>query len=56
MVKEKLGPPEIAFICDRLACENCSPECKHTFDIQHAANFEKLDTGAPAYFEKENDE
>lgn len=24
------------YLCDRKRCETCSPECRHTFDIQHA--------------------
>ena len=31
---------EILFICDRQKCKKCSfPDCKHTRDINHAANF-----------------
>ena len=31
----------IVFLCDRRACEKCSfPQCKHTFNIKHAKNFE----------------
>lgn len=33
-------PPNVAYLCDRLACPDCSyPECKHTTDISHAVNF-----------------
>lgn len=31
---------KIFYLCDRRACEHCSPECKHTTDVRHAANFE----------------
>lgn len=30
----------IAYLCDRMACDNCHPEtCSHTTDIRHAKNF-----------------
>lgn len=29
----------ILYICDQKKCEVCNPECKHTSDITHAANF-----------------
>ena len=29
---------KVGYICDRQKCENCSNECKHTFDIKHAKN------------------
>lgn len=30
----------VAYECDRLACDNCHPEtCSHTTDIRHAKNF-----------------
>lgn len=31
---------KIFYLCDRRACEHCSPECKHTTDVRHAVNFE----------------
>ena len=40
----------VVFLCDRLACPNCSyPTCRHTFDPSHAVNFEKTrnDIGGP---------
>lgn len=44
----------VHYICDRRACEECTnPDCNHTSDIQHAANFEKI---GDAYFEKEKPE
>ena len=50
-------PPKIAYICDRLACEDCNPKCSHTLDISHAKNFEKVLDGqgefADQYMEKE---
>lgn len=30
---------KVFYLCDRRACEKCSPECRHTTDIRHAANF-----------------
>lgn len=30
----------VLYLCDRRACEHCSPECQHTTDISHAKNFE----------------
>lgn len=30
---------KVFYLCDRRACARCSPECKHTTDIRHAANF-----------------
>lgn len=32
--------PKIFYVCDRLACERCDPECIYTSDIRHAENFE----------------
>ena len=29
----------VFYLCDRRACEKCGPECSHTTDIRHAANF-----------------
>ena len=50
----KLGPPEIpevAYLCDHKACEECSsPMCLYTCDISHARNFERLEDGK--YMEK----
>lgn len=35
---------KIAYICDRHECEICdNPECRHTFNIEHAVNFKKFD-------------
>lgn len=46
--------PKVAYLCDRLACKECHyPECKHTFDISHAKNF---DLQVAAYFEREEDD
>lgn len=44
---------DVFYICDREKCENCFSECKHTTDITHALNFEKLFDGV--YMEKEED-
>lgn len=30
----------VLYLCDRRACEKCSPECHYTSDISHAKNFE----------------
>lgn len=38
--------PKIFYICDRKKCKRCNPECKHTSDIIHAANFKSLDIEA----------
>lgn len=50
---------KIFYICDKKKCEVCYPECKHTSDITHAANFKPapilVDGQArlsDAYFEK----
>ena len=55
--KGKLGPPdipEVLYLCDRLACDNCGwPLCKHTTNIEHAVNFERVSLDVDAYFEKE---
>ena len=39
----------VLYLCDRKACDKCSPECQHTQDIDNAKNYQKaeLDT----YFE-----
>lgn len=35
--------PVILFECDRNACDICrNPECHHTFNIEHAVNFEHI--------------
>ena len=31
---------QVLYICDRMKCEHCSNECRHTTDIKHAKNFE----------------
>lgn len=31
---------KIFYLCDRRACEHCSPECEHTEDVRHAKNFQ----------------
>ena len=33
----------ILYICDRRKCSNCSMECTHTTDIEHAVNFKNID-------------
>ena len=32
--------PDMLFVCDRRACETCTPECSYTFDARHAKHFE----------------
>lgn len=38
-------PHQVLYTCDRRACEFCGPECHHTQNIAHAANFQKDDSG-----------
>ena len=48
--------PDVFYICDRTACESCSPDCNHTSDITHAVNFYKLpksDSEIFGYFERD---
>ena len=48
---------DIHYICDHKACDNCSyPECKHTNDINHAANFTKMTNynGEECFLENED--
>lgn len=41
----------VLYICDQKQCKNCSyPTCKHTEDVNHAANFTKEEIG---HWEKE---
>lgn len=35
------SPKKVLYLCDEEQCENCSTECKHTTDIDHARNFNK---------------
>ena len=36
----------IAYLCDRHACEICdNPDCNHTFEIEHAVNFKCFSPG-----------
>lgn len=35
----------ILYICDRRACDKCSPECHHTSDPTHAVNFTRIPNG-----------
>lgn len=43
---------DVLYLCDLKACDPCPhTECKHTSDISHAVNFERV--GTDAYFEKE---
>lgn len=48
--------PSILYLCDGQACgpNHICNECKHTSDITHAMNFEKIDSKYDdMYFEKE---
>lgn len=44
--------PRVLYLCNRKNCKICSDDCKHTSNILHAVNFEKLGN---SYFEKENE-
>ena len=35
---------EFLYLCDRNACKICNPECYHTFDLNHALNFDRKPT------------
>ena len=49
----KEDEPQVAYLCDQKYCESCeNPDCKHTLDITHAVNFEKIEGNK--YMEKEN--
>lgn len=37
--------PRVLYLCDRRACQKCSPGCRLTPDVRHAANFELDETG-----------
>jgi len=51
MPEEKETTNEIVYLCDRDACDGCPNfECKHTYDISHAINFEEVEPGK--YMEK----
>ena len=42
---------EILYLCDQMACPNCSyPMCEYTTDIRHAKNFVYSD----GFFEEKN--
>lgn len=46
---------QIAYICDRQQCGNCSyPLCSHTTDITHAVNFKNMANGTDFMY-MEND-
>lgn len=34
--------PKIFYLCDRKKCEGCGPDCEHTSDVCHAANFRRF--------------
>ncbi|MDD3229747.1 MAG: hypothetical protein PHE09_11080 [Oscillospiraceae bacterium] len=31
----------VMFICNRTACKDCHPECKHTSNVEYAKSFKK---------------
>lgn len=31
--------PLIYYVCDRMACHPCNPDCKYTRNVAHAKNF-----------------
>lgn len=37
--RETEDKTSVLYLCDRRACNHCSPECKHTPDPRHAVNF-----------------
>jgi len=37
--------PNVYYVCDRRACDQCDPRCHHTKDISHAKYFEKDEDG-----------
>ena len=41
----KRAQPPVLYLCAGLACERCSPECRHTSNIIHAKNFVRLPGG-----------
>jgi len=43
-----MSKPKVFFLCDGRACENCTPGCYHTSNIEHAQNYKILNG---AYFE-----
>lgn len=34
---------DILYTCDRKICVNCHEECRHTTNVNHAANWDRLD-------------
>lgn len=34
---------KVLYVCDRLACKECSSECRHTTDPMHAKNVTRDD-------------
>lgn len=53
LYKMKADDRKISYLCNRLSCKKCTNgDCKHTFDIEHAKNFENI---GGVYFEKEDE-
>lgn len=44
---------EVLYLCDKGACKDCRPECKHTRNVEHAENFKQGFDGT--YIEQEKD-
>ena len=41
-----MSEKKVLYLCDRKACDKCSyPDCKLTYDINHAKNFLKDELG-----------
>lgn len=47
--KKRNNALSIAYVCDKNQCEKCGPECQHTLDVKHAANF--MEAGPGKYIE-----
>lgn len=48
------GPPPKHYICDRMKCKNCVPQCKYTRDISHAKNYDwEFELRPSGLYEKE---
>lgn len=42
MVDRSNNNIKLFFVCDRLACKSCTPDCCHTSNITHAVNFHRI--------------
>lgn len=43
---ERRKKVKIFYVCDKRACEKCTPVCRYTTDIRHAANFRVMADGS----------